>query len=206
MAFPGDRAGSGQGCHQRCGAVTGVSQVLACPCHHQYHPEDPLLSHRDFGGFSCHSKPKFCCHRGVFLGIPLDEGEEGEPCSRIDPLGPEREKLPGGRVTSSPYSSSTSSSSSSYTSSSSSSPPPPPPRAFHMLPSKDAFTGAARSESRSSPLQAIKGKLFLLNQAYLNMEMIFNYSESISFYHRNVFERGSPVFAGLSNKRNANSP
>lgn len=47
------------------------------------------------------------------------------------------------------------------------------------------------------PLQAIKRKAFLLNQPYLNMEMVFNYSESISFYHRNVFERGSPYLQGV---------
>ena len=47
------------------------------------------------------------------------------------------------------------------------------------------------------PLQAIKRKTFLLNQPYLNMEMIFNYSESISFYHRNVFERGLLYLQGV---------
>lgn len=99
-----------------------------------------------------------------------------------------------------PSSASSSSSSSPYTSSSSfpslpTPPPPPPPQPTNrscVLPKLIV------------PLQAIKRQPLLLNQPYLNMEMIFNYSESISFYHRNVFERGL-LYLQEPNKLNANS-
>lgn len=99
-----------------------------------------------------------------------------------------------------PSSASSSSSSSPYTSSSffpslPTPPPPPPPQ-----PTKRSCV----LPKLIVPLQAIKRQPLLLNQPYLNMEMIFNYSESISFYHRNVFERGL-LYLQEPNKLNANS-
>lgn len=210
-ALTNDQDGAVRDWHRCWGMSLPFSLLWACAGSGllKAHPEHPFLRNGEFRSIQSPHSCAACNPAATGAGRPHFPGKtpwmrasfQGRAeTSALAPQAPGRrareELLEGGRVTSSPSMlpacqpsyTSFSSSSSSYTSSSSSSSPPP---LLLRLLLRGPFAGCqvkmhllgCTLQKLIIPLQAIKRKPFLLNQLYLNMEMVFNYSESISFYH-----------------------